>query len=103
MWERGLRARGAPEEDGLARPERPKRCTLPMTALRVMPPSSAAIWLAESPSAQSFFKSSTLSSVQPLSFFSPGIKALDGIQPCRQTPHRAPHAVRVRDGLEILR
>ena len=60
--------RAAPEEELLARPERPRRCTLPITALRVMPPSSPAIWLAESPSAHSFFRSSTRSSVQPMSF-----------------------------------
>src|SRR5262249_4762586 len=101
--ERGLRGRGEALELLLARPESPSRCTLPMTAFRVMPPSSAAIWLAESPSAQSFFKSSTLSSVQPIRFFSLGFKALDRIQPFRQTPHRAPGAVRVRNGLEILR
>ena len=33
----------AAEEALLARPDRPSRCTLPITALRVMPPSSAAI------------------------------------------------------------
>ena len=38
---RGLRVRGSEEDGVLARPERPSRCTLPMTALRVMPPSSA--------------------------------------------------------------
>ena len=54
---RGLRGRGAEEDGALARPERPSRCTLPITALRVMPPSSAAIWLADRPSAQSFFSS----------------------------------------------
>src|SRR5262249_423342 len=66
MWpgERALRGRGAVDEVLLARPERPRRWTLPITALRVTPPSSAAIWLAESPSAHSFFKSSTRSSVQ---------------------------------------
>src|SRR5689334_24418104 len=37
-----------------------------MTALRVMPPSSAAIWLAERPSDQSFFRSSTRSSVHDM-------------------------------------
>src|SRR4029077_6540970 len=61
---RGLRWRGTEEEGALARPERPRRCTLPMTALRVIPPSSPAIWLAERPSAHSFLRSSTRSSVQ---------------------------------------
>ena len=60
---RGLRWRGTEEDGALARPERPRRCTLPITALRVMPPSSPAIWLAERPSAQSFLRSSTRSSV----------------------------------------
>src|SRR5882757_5376058 len=67
MWERGLRARGAEEDGDLARPESPRRCTLPITALRVMPPSSPAIWLADNPSAQSFLSSSTRSSVQDMS------------------------------------
>src|SRR4051812_40628629 len=61
---RGLRWRGTEEEGALARPERPRRCTLPMTALRVIPPSSPAIWLAERPSAHNFFRRSTRSSVQ---------------------------------------
>src|SRR5262245_57028427 len=61
---RGLRGRGAADDGLLARPERPRRCTLPITALRVIPPSSPAIWLAERPSDQSFLRSSTRSSVQ---------------------------------------
>src|SRR2546421_5329510 len=61
---RGLRWRGTEEEGALARPDKPKRCTLPITALRVIPPSSPAIWLADRPLAHSFFKSSTRSSVQ---------------------------------------
>src|SRR3954470_13071218 len=61
---RGLRWRGTEEEGALARPDRPRRCTLPMTALRVMPPSSPAIWLADRPSAHNFFRRSTRSSVQ---------------------------------------
>src|SRR4051794_17275941 len=61
---RALRGRGAAEEGLLARPERPSRWTLPITAFRVTLPSSAAIWLAESPPSQSFFNCSTRSSVQ---------------------------------------
>src|SRR6266702_1941341 len=61
---RALRWRGAAEEGLLARPERPSRWTLPITAFRVTFPSSAAIWLAESPPSQSFFNCSTRSSVQ---------------------------------------
>ena len=34
----------------VARFDRPSRCTLPITALRVTPPSSLAIWALESPS-----------------------------------------------------
>src|SRR5215469_11692277 len=64
--ERGLRGRGAALELLLARPESPSRCTFPITAFRVMPPSSAAIWLAERPSDQSFFRSSTRSSVHDM-------------------------------------
>src|SRR2546430_9498729 len=60
---RALRGRLTEEEGVLARPDNPSRCTLPITALRVTPPSSAAIRLAESPSAHSFFRSSTRSSV----------------------------------------
>src|SRR5437868_9958260 len=63
---RGLRCRGIDEEGALARPERPRRCTLPMTALRVIPPNSAAIWLAESPSAHNFLSISTRSSVHDM-------------------------------------
>src|SRR3954464_11110077 len=61
---RALRGRGAAEDGLLARPERPSRWTLPITALRVTFPSSAAIWLAESPPSQSFFNCSTRSSDQ---------------------------------------
>src|SRR6516165_12143466 len=64
--ERGLRGRGEALDVLLARPESPSRWTLPITALRVMPPSSAAIWLAERPSDHSFFRSSTRSSVHDM-------------------------------------
>jgi hypothetical protein len=40
---RTLRGRGTAEEGLFARPERPSLCTLPITALRVTPPSSPAI------------------------------------------------------------
>src|SRR5207253_9488333 len=56
--------RGRSLRDGLARPARPRRCTLPITALRVTPPRARAIWLAESPSVQRFLSCSTRSSVQ---------------------------------------
>ena len=50
---------GAAEDRLFARPDKPSRCTLPITALRLTLPSSAAIWLAESPAPQSFFNCST--------------------------------------------
>ena len=61
---RALRCRGAAEEGDLARPDRPSRCTLPITAFRVTFPSSAAIWLADNPASQSFLSCSTRSSDQ---------------------------------------
>ena len=48
---RGL---GLDERELVARPESPRRCTLPITAFRVTPPRRLAIWLALKPSAQSF-------------------------------------------------
>src|ERR1700740_3057559 len=66
--ERALRGRGVALEVLLAGPHSPSRCTLPITALRVMPPSSAAIWLAERPSDHSFLSSSTRSSVHDMRY-----------------------------------
>ncbi len=40
---RGALKAGLGGLDGVARPDRPRRCTLPMTALRVTPPSCLAI------------------------------------------------------------
>ena len=51
----------------VARLDRPKRCTFPMTALRVTPPNSLAIWLADCPSPHIFLSNSTRSSVQDIS------------------------------------
>ena len=51
---------------GPTRLDRPKRCTLPITALRVTPPNSLAIWLADWPSAHIFLSVSTRSSVQDM-------------------------------------
>ena len=51
-----------------ARFDRPSRCTLPITALRVTPPSSLAIWLADCPSAHIFFRVSTRSSVHDMMY-----------------------------------
>ena len=47
--------------------ERPRRWTLPITALRVTPPSSLAIWLALLPSDHMDLRVSTRSSVQDIS------------------------------------
>src|SRR6516165_8332928 len=66
-----------------ARSDSPSRCTLPITALRVMPPSSAAIWLADNPSVQSFFSVSTRSSVQVM-------PQIPRQSPRRRSPDRIP-------------
>ncbi len=47
----------------LGRPESPRRCTLEMTAFRVMPPSSPAIWLAVAPSPHNRMRRSVLGAV----------------------------------------
>src|SRR5262249_57533725 len=75
-----LGGRGVGEEGDLARPDSPSRCTLLITALRVMPPSSAAIWLADSPSVQSFFSVSTRSSVQVMAPNSSPVAAAEEVQ-----------------------
>ena len=54
--------------DGFARPERPKRCTLPITALRVTPPSCVATCEALSPSIHNFVSIATRSSVHAIIF-----------------------------------
>src|SRR5690606_31630400 len=63
------------------RPESFSRWTLPITALRLTPPRCAAIWLALSPSAQSFRRSSTRSSFQFIRIRSSTIRAGIGILP----------------------
>ena len=68
------RARWLFMREVVARPERPSRWTLPITALRVTLPSRPAIWLALRPSPQSFFSSSTRSSVQAIKFRSLSIR-----------------------------
>src|SRR6202789_688074 len=60
----GTETRGRSLRDGLARPARPSRWTLPITALRVTPPRARAIWLAERPSVHKFLSCSTRSSDQ---------------------------------------
>src|SRR5277367_6278050 len=60
---RGRRAgRGV---EGWARAARPSLCTLPITALRVTPPSALAICEALSPDRQRLVRVSTRASVQP--------------------------------------
>src|SRR5579884_2207873 len=97
IWDggRALAGRGVALEVPLARPDRPSRCTLPITALRVMPPSSAAIWLADKPSDQSFFKSSTRSSVHDIHSPSStsGQQALFGIPHWAGRREAAQHAL----------
>ena len=54
-------------EDGATgdgRDSSPSRCAFPMTALRLTPPNSSAIWLAVEPLAHIFFSRSIRSSVQ---------------------------------------
>src|SRR3989338_5327802 len=69
----GAAAAGAPAPPPSSRPlpaptrfDRPRRWTLPITALRVTPPNSLAIWLADWPSAHIFLSVSTRSSVQDM-------------------------------------
>src|SRR6185312_10295826 len=59
-----IETRGRSARLGLARPAKPRRWTLPITALRVTPPRARAIWLAERPSVQSVLSCSTRSSDQ---------------------------------------
>ena len=68
------RARWLFMREVVARPDRPSRWTLPITALRVTLPSRPAIWLALKPSPHSFFSSSTRSSVQAIKFRSLSIR-----------------------------
>ena len=58
----------SPGLTGEGRASRPRRCALPMTALRLTPPSSSAIWLAVAPSAHIAFRRSIRSSVQDMQF-----------------------------------
>src|SRR3989338_1995725 len=69
----GAAAAGASASSPSSRPlpaptrfDRPRRWTLPITALRVTPPNSLAIWLADWPSAHIFLSVSTRSSVQDM-------------------------------------
>ncbi len=79
----------------LPRPESFKRCTLPITALRLTPPSCAAIWLALKPSFHNFFSSSTRSSVQFIALGSNQF-SLSGIHQCsRITPGTNTISIRV--------
>ena len=57
----------SPGLTGDGRCSRPRRWALPITALRLTPPSSSAIWLAVAPSCHIFFRRSMRSSVQDMS------------------------------------
>ena len=56
----------SPALTGDGRASRPRRCALPITALRLTPPSSSAIWLAVAPSDHIFFSRSIRSSVHDM-------------------------------------
>ena len=56
----------SPGFTGEGRCSRPRRWALPITALRLTPPSSSAIWLAVAPSCHIFFRRSMRSSVQDI-------------------------------------
>ncbi len=53
---------------GEGRDFRPSRCAFPITALRLTPPSSSAIWLAVDPPSHIFWSVPMRSSVQLMSF-----------------------------------
>src|SRR5690349_11990440 len=61
----------SPGFTGEGRDSRPRRCALPMTALRLTPPSSSAIWLAVAPSVHIDLRRSMRSSVQLMKFKTP--------------------------------
>src|SRR5258708_5739543 len=84
-WDRGLRWRGTEADGLLARPDRPSRCTFPITELREMPPSSAAIWEADNPSLHSFLRTSTRSSVQFMA-----LPSLAPVRPLGRIPAHPP-------------
>src|SRR5690242_9880815 len=72
----------SPGLTGEGRDSRPRRCALPITALRLTPPSSSAIWLAVAPSDHIFFRRSIRSSVQDIYSFTP--KSGQARLACRQ-------------------
>src|SRR3954451_12723532 len=66
----------SPGFTGEGRCSRPSRCALPITALRLTPPSSSAIWLAVAPSRHIFFRRSMRSSVQDILKSAPNLPGL---------------------------
>src|SRR6478735_9363568 len=61
----------SPGFTGEGRDSRPRRCALPMTALRLTPPRSSAIWLAVAPSVHIALRRSMRSSVQLMKIQTP--------------------------------
>src|SRR5829696_2148275 len=61
----------SPARTGEGRDSSPRRCALPITALRLTPPSSSAIWLAVEPSAHIALRRSIRSSVQLMKIYTP--------------------------------
>src|SRR5204862_4683133 len=71
----------SPALTGDGRASRPKRCALPITALRLTPPSSSAIWLAVAPFVHIALRRSMRSSVQDIVSETPSLIA--GRRPSR--------------------
>src|SRR4029453_17866645 len=61
----------SPAFTGEGRDSRPRRCALPITALRLTPPNSSAIWLAVEPWVHIVLRRSMRSSVQLIEIQTP--------------------------------
>src|SRR3954467_6622110 len=66
----------SPDLTGEGRCSSPRRCALPITALRLTPPNSSAIWLAVAPSCHIVFRRSMRSSVQDILTSAPNLPGL---------------------------
>src|SRR5437868_4946588 len=94
----------SPGFTGDGRCSSPRRCALPITALRLTPPRSSAIWLAVAPSCHIFFSRSIRSSVQDISI--PQFDNLPGGSPAdRRAPvnDQANNWVRFAPGKPVLK